>query len=84
MKKFVLCVFAAALTVLMLASCGAEGKVELRVYNWQDYMDPEAVSSPVSYPSDEILANGSSYAYLPEEISRSRRRKICFIAAATP
>ena len=36
----------------------------------KDYMDPEAVSSEVSYPSDEILANGSSYAYLPEEISR--------------
>jgi len=36
----------------------------------KDYMDPEIVSDPVSYPSDEILANGSSYAYLPEEISR--------------
>ncbi len=36
----------------------------------KDYMDPEAVSSPVSYPSDEVLANGTSYAYLPEEISR--------------
>ena len=36
----------------------------------KDYMDPEAIESPVSYPSDEILANGSSYAYLPEEISR--------------
>ena len=36
----------------------------------KDYMDPEAVASPVSYPSDEILANGSSYAYLPEEVSR--------------
>ena len=36
----------------------------------KEYMDPEAVSSPVSYPSDEILANGSSYAYLPENISR--------------
>ena len=34
------------------------------------YMDPDAISSPVSYPSDEILSNGSSYAYLPEEISR--------------
>ena len=43
MKKLVLCVFAAVLTVLMLASCGAEGKVELRVYNWQDYMDPEVI-----------------------------------------
>jgi len=36
----------------------------------KEYMDPETVSDPVSYPSDEILANGSSYAYLPEEISR--------------
>ncbi len=36
----------------------------------KDYMDPEAIESPVSYPSDEILANGSSYAFLPENISR--------------
>ena len=34
------------------------------------YMDPETVSDPVSYPSDEVLANGTSYAYLPEDISR--------------
>ena len=36
----------------------------------KDYMDPEAVSDPVSYPSDAVLANGTSYAYLPEETSR--------------
>ena len=36
----------------------------------KDYMDPDTISDPVSYPSDEILANGSSYAFLPEEISR--------------
>ncbi len=36
----------------------------------KDYMNPETVSSPVSYPSDEILSHGSSYAYLPEDISR--------------
>ena len=36
----------------------------------KEYMDPDAVSSPVSYPADEVLANGTSYAYLPEEISR--------------
>ena len=36
----------------------------------KEYMDPDAVSSPVSYPPDEVLANGSSYSYLPEEISR--------------
>ena len=36
----------------------------------KEYMDPDAVSSPVSYPPDEVLVNGSSYTYLPEEISR--------------
>jgi spermidine/putrescine transport system substrate-binding protein len=36
----------------------------------KEYMDPETVSDPVSYPSDEVLKNGSSYAYLPEDISR--------------
>ena len=36
----------------------------------KEYMDPDAVSSEVSYPSDEILANGTSFAYLPEDISR--------------
>jgi len=36
----------------------------------KEYMDPETVADPVSYPADEILINGSSYAYLPEETSR--------------
>ena len=36
----------------------------------KEYMDPDAVASPVSYPSDEILANGSSYAFLPEPLAR--------------
>ena len=36
----------------------------------KEYMDPDMVSSPISYPSDEVLKNGSSYAYLPEETSR--------------
>ena len=36
----------------------------------KEYMDPDTVSNPVSYPSDEVLASGSSYAYLPEDISR--------------
>ena len=35
----------------------------------KEYLDPETVSDPVSYPSDEILANGSSYAYLPEDVT---------------
>ena len=36
----------------------------------KEYLDPETVNDPVAYPSDELLTNGSSYAYLPEEISR--------------
>lgn len=36
----------------------------------KEYMDPEAVASPVSYPDEAVLANGTSFAYLPEEISR--------------
>ena len=36
----------------------------------KEYMDPETVSDPVTYPSQDALANGSSFAYLPEETSR--------------
>ena len=36
----------------------------------RNYMDPELAESPVVYPDDSILGNGSSYAFLPEEISR--------------
>ena len=36
----------------------------------KEYMDPETVSDPVSYPADEVLVNGSSYTFLPEDISR--------------
>ena len=34
------------------------------------YMDPEMIADPVAYPSDEVLANGVSYTYLPEDVSR--------------
>ena len=34
------------------------------------FMDPETVSDPVTYPNEESLINGSSFAYLPEEITR--------------
>jgi len=33
-------------------------------------MDPEAASSPVSYPDPADLEKGTSFAYLPEETSR--------------
>ena len=36
----------------------------------KEFMDPETVSDPVTYPDEEALANGSSFAYLPEETSR--------------
>ena len=36
----------------------------------KEYMDPEIVSDPVTYPSQEVLKNGSSFAYLPEATSR--------------
>ena len=36
----------------------------------KEYMDPETVSDPVTYPDEESLVNGSSFAYLPEEITR--------------
>ncbi len=36
----------------------------------KEFMDPEVVSDPVTYPSDEALKNGTSFAYLPEETSR--------------
>ncbi len=36
----------------------------------KDYMDPELAENPVVYPDAEILKNGTSYAYLPEHITR--------------
>ena len=36
----------------------------------KEFIDPEMVSDPVTYPDAEILVNGSSFAYLPEETSR--------------
>ena len=36
----------------------------------KEYMDEEVVNDPVSYPDQESLINGTSYIYLPTEISR--------------
>ena len=36
----------------------------------KEYMDPEILEDPVTYPSDQVLTNGTSYAYLPDEITR--------------
>ena len=36
----------------------------------KEFMEPYLAESSVVYPSQEILAKGTSYAFLPEEISR--------------
>jgi len=36
----------------------------------KEFMDEEMVNDPVAYPDNEILKNGVSFAYLPEDISR--------------
>ena len=36
----------------------------------KEYMDPEMVEDPVSYPSEELISHGTSYDYLPPEVSR--------------
>ena len=36
----------------------------------KEYMDPEVLADPVTYPDAEVLVNGTSFAYLPEEITR--------------
>ena len=36
----------------------------------KEYLDEEVVNNPVAYPDEEILQNGVSFAFLPEEVSR--------------
>mgnify|MGYP003303308101 CR=1 FL=1 len=36
----------------------------------KEYLDEEVVNDPVAYPSDEVLKNGTSFTFLPPEISR--------------
>ena len=36
----------------------------------KEYMDETLATSDVVYPSEEVLANGTSFAFLPEDISR--------------
>ena len=36
----------------------------------KDYMDPELAENPVVYPKESVLENGTSYAFLPEDITR--------------
>ena len=34
----------------------------------KEYMDPEMVESELAYPSEEVLANATSFAYLPDHV----------------
>jgi spermidine/putrescine transport system substrate-binding protein len=36
----------------------------------KEYMDPEVVEDPVSYPDEEVLSHGSSYSYLLPSVTR--------------
>ena len=36
----------------------------------KEFLDEETVNDPVSYPSDEFLVNGTSYAYLDPDVTR--------------
>ena len=36
----------------------------------RDHMDEALANDPVVYPSEAVLANGTSYAFLPEDITR--------------
>ncbi len=36
----------------------------------RDHMDEALANDPVVYPDDEVLKNGTSYAFLPEDITR--------------
>jgi spermidine/putrescine transport system substrate-binding protein len=36
----------------------------------KEFMDPEMAQSEVSYPADEVLVNGTSFDFLPPEVSR--------------
>ena len=36
----------------------------------KEFIDPKTVADPVTYPNEESLVNGSSFAILPEDISR--------------
>jgi len=36
----------------------------------KEYLSEDVVNDPVAYPDEEILKNGVSFAFLPEDISR--------------
>jgi hypothetical protein len=36
----------------------------------EEIMDPELAESPIVYPDQSVLDNGTSFAFLPESVSR--------------
>ncbi len=36
----------------------------------REYMDPESASNPIAYPSEDVLALGESFNYLPTEVNQ--------------
>jgi len=57
LKKIVLGVFTVAILAALLCSCGSDGGTQLRVYNWQDYMDPEVIEMFTEETGIEVLYN---------------------------
>ncbi|MBQ6051702.1 MAG: spermidine/putrescine ABC transporter substrate-binding protein [Clostridia bacterium] len=57
MKKIVLGLIAATMLVALLCSCGSSGATTLRVYNWQEYMDPEVIEMFTEETGIEVLYN---------------------------
>ncbi len=57
MKKIVLGIFTVAMLLALLCSCGSSDTVQLRVYNWQDYMDPEVIEMFTEETGIEVLYN---------------------------
>lgn len=48
---------AATMLVALLCSCGSSGATTLRVYNWQEYMDPEVIEMFTEETGIEVLYN---------------------------
>lgn len=57
MKKIVLGVIAVAMLIALLCSCGSSNTTQLRVYNWQEYIDPEVIDMFTEETGIEVLYN---------------------------
>jgi len=57
LKRIVLGIVAVAMLVALLCSCGSSNTTQLRVYNWQEYMDPEVIEMFTEETGIEVLYN---------------------------